>query len=155
MDVKFQVNQGLLSKIKIQLAKNLDVGWFSAGNIYDGGLTTPDLARILHEGIQEDTFHHGIPERPFYQNLSLNYRRDLISLLKLIAKKSILEQYPNGLATKIAEVLLKNAMEDYGDYPNVPNRSNSKVTAKIKGFDDPLRETGSLIESVTARVRDT
>ena len=32
------------------------------------------------------------------------------------------------------------------------NPKNAALTIKLKGFDDPLRETGRLIESVKAKV---
>lgn len=48
---------------------------------------------------------------------------------------------------------LKDKIEDYGSDPGDPYPHNSKHWQEVKGFDDPLKQTGTMIDSVEYRVK--
>lgn len=127
---------------RIGRAREVRVG-FLEGSVEPDGSSTAEVAAINEYGAPEA----GIPARPFFSGMiaekSPEWGDKFAKLLELsdYDTSRALRRMGDGIATQ-----LRKAIIDFKDPPNAPS------TIAKKGFDDPLVDTGSMLNSVDREV---
>ena len=161
MSFKLKVDKSGWEKIKksiVELDQNqINLGWFD-NNRYgpdNSNLPMAYVANLLEQGHingPDAVFPGAItPPRPFMRvglkgalNAGSNKLQFKYMIEAVLAGQSTLSVMQKSLP--VFEQTLRQVMLDW-DSP-----ANSPTTIKLKGFDDPLRNSGELIASVTAKV---
>lgn len=161
MTFKLTVDNTVWNELKSGYDKadtyNLNLGWFEE-NVYgpdNHNLPMATVAQLAEEGhINGPTAHIPgavTPPRP-YMRVGLaaavnegQVQQQFDNMIKAVATgKSVLTAMQQTAPFFVRT--LKKVMNDWDD------PANSPLTIKLKGFDDPLRNTGQLIDNITAKV---
>jgi hypothetical protein len=129
---------------KVSAPGTLEVG-FMEGATYPDGTSVPMVAAIQEFGAPANN----IPPRPFFRGMiakdSPHWGDQLGTLLKAT-------QYDGSRALELMGEEIKGelteSIRDFG------TPANSESTVDQKGFNDPLIDTGHMINSITARVKE-
>lgn len=145
MKVTLKVNNKVMNGIKQLRNSKVTVGWFE-NTKYNDGLPISQVAYWNEYGTTKDGKSF-IPPRPFLrQAVSENTKkwRDLVvNDLKKVSEGDLsLEQALNRLGV-VASGDVKETIADFSNPPNAPS------TIKKKGFNDPLVDTGLMMNSVS------
>lgn len=161
MSFKLKVDKSGWEKIKksiVELDQNqINLGWFD-NNRYGSDNSNLPMAYVAslveggHINGPDAVFPGAItPPRPFMRvglkdalNTGSNKLQFKYMIEAVLAGQSTLSVMQKSLP--VFEQTLRQVMLDW-DTP-----ANSPTTIKLKGFDDPLRNSGELIASVTAKV---
>lgn len=139
---------GLIKRFKGVKRIYADLGYFDEkeDSRYEGDISVADVAVINEYGSPE----LGIPPRPFFQN-TLREQGGFNWWFKARAKDLFLGDASLGKLmesfAKIAVSYFKETIISFDDPPNRPD------TIRKKGKDDPLIETGNLLERFRHRIR--
>src|SRR5690625_1095614 len=137
--------------------KSAQVGWFIGQHHAGSDLPMAQIASWLEYGHRNGGIFEGTitPPRPFMRAGFIVYLRDNPEIAAITAaqirhvmegKKTWTAAY-STIATKMAEAL-KMIMESWNDPRNSP------MTVALKGFDNPLIETGELVNNIKWKVRN-
>jgi hypothetical protein len=125
----------------------LEWGIFSDAETYEDGMTPADVAKLNEEGHEINT-----PPRPF---MSTNAEKEkpvlkkmIKSLYRKMTKKIISPEERLMILGEYMEESLKQEIVDWSDPPNAPS------TIAKKGFNDPLINTGLMLDSVSYRINN-
>lgn len=137
--------------------KSAQVGWFMGSRHSSSGLPTAQLASWLEYGHRNGGMFEGTvtPPRPFMRAGFAVYLRDnpefsAFVYSRMMAIASGTKSW-DAAFREIAPYMAK-ALEMIMRAWNDPR--NSQATIALKGFDDPLIETGELVDSIQWRVRN-
>jgi len=102
-------------------------------------------------GLKKSTTHIRIPERSFLRNGADVAIDDVLLKCKRIISRAILgdmtaREFYEELGNTMAEEIKRYAIE-------LEQPSNAPLTVENKGFDDPLVETGKMINSIEVIVK--
>lgn len=145
-------------KLKKDLIKNstyeIRIGWFPEHKYGpdNDNLQMAQVAQWQEEGTKGGQGNgNGIPPRPFmrvglWAHLTGGRGKDQFEdvMYNLATGQSVLLPIKGGL--KPLELVVKNLMQYWNSPPNASS------TVAQKGFNDPLIETGQLIDAVTAKI---
>lgn len=159
-----------LKNIEMINKRKVSVGYF--GDDYDGGkITVKGLARVHEFGcdiavtpkmrgffawkfginLKASTTHIRIPERSFLRSGADEGFIDVYAQCKRIIAKAIIGDIPvNKFYEQLGDVLA-DAIKVYAY--DLQSPENAPLTIHNKGFDDPLVETGTMINSIEVLVR--
>ena len=158
MSMKVIVDKSVWNSLKKSFAKagkvESHLGWFEEHKYgtENDSLQMAQVAKWQEEGTQGGQGNgSGIPPRPFMRE---GLKAVFLGGENKESFKRIVTEVAMGRDTfkalhkegKSFEKTLKNVMIDWDTPGNAP------YTIAEKGFDDPLHETGTLIDSVTAKV---
>ena len=131
----------ILKMIKKQKPARLSVGFWD--DVYDGkGISVAAVAAFNEFGGGHT------PPRPFMHWTVKNRNRKWRNIVR-----DILPQYAHDIK-KVMSVLGEYASEDLSDVIRIWTRPpNAPSTIKKKGFNDPLVETGKMMNSVRWKVK--
>lgn len=134
----------LKSKLKNLRTRELQVGWFN-------GINTDPITKTRYENTAYIAYiHHngegGQPARPFFSHLMTIRKFETERIMAKVAKKiakgiTDFSEEENEIARLVSDII-----DDFSDPPN------TESTAKRKGVNNPLVETGNLMETVKGRV---
>lgn len=137
--------------------KSAQVGWFRGNHHASSGLPMAQLASWLENGHRNGGIFEGTitPPRPFMRAGFIVYLRDSpdfaalvhTSMINVMTGKKTWTGVYNDLAPHMAKAL-KMIMIAWNDPRNRP------MTISIKGFDNPLIETGELVNGIQWKVRN-
>lgn len=151
--------------------RKVGVGYITGGDYDNGKITAKGLARV-HEfgvdikvtpkmraffiykfgiGLKASTTHIRIPERSFLRNGADEATNDVLHKCKQLIGRVILgnvtvREFYEELGNTMAEEIKRYAIE-------LDSPSNAPLTVENKGFDDPLVETGNMINSIEVIVK--
>jgi len=145
-----EIDKNSLNKLKSKLkklpARELQVGWFNGVNTAPITNTryenTAYIAYILHNGSENG----GQPPRPFFNHLMTIRKYETERIMAKVAKKMTMGIADFSEEEAAIARLVSDIIDDFSDPPNTP------ATIKGKGFNNPLIETGNLMETVKGRV---
>ena len=158
MSFKLKVDKSGWEKIKKSLREldqnEVQVGWFE-GQRYESGIHLAYVAKLNEEGHINGTdsvFPGAItPPRPFMRvglrdaiKNGPNKQQFQYMIEAVLSGQSTMAVLQKS--TNVFEQTLRQVMLDWDTPRNAP------ITVELKGFDDPLRNTGELISEVTAKV---
>lgn len=132
-----QAHRSMVARTKKEVAVGFPAGKAQA---YPDGTPLVPVAAAHVYGI-------GVPKRDF-MGLAMD---DIVNNTAPIIKSALTVDDPTALynaAGLSAETSIKKAIVDLQDPPNSP------ITVAAKGFNNPLIETGHMLQSVTYVVRD-
>lgn len=132
----------------------IDVGWW--GNLRHPRTKMPlaQVAKWNEEGHSNGGLGAGTttPPRPFMR-LSFLPQSKILLMSRFVPKVRLIAEgkltwtaLKEEMKKELTDILKKSILEW-----NTPD--NAPLTIKLKGFDDPLIETGSLYDGIRARVR--
>lgn len=148
-------------KIKKNLSQlnnyDMKVGWFAGDNYgpENDNLPKAYIAQITEEGHINGSMSMIpgaiTPPRPYmrqgfrdYMNSAKSRKGFEVLINSVVAGTTTLKALK--VSSDIFSKGLKQVMEDWSSPPN------AKLTVELKGFNDPLKDTGELINSVGGRV---
>lgn len=148
VNIDTSVWKDVVKNIKTHQHDRMRYGWFDS--VHSSGFPTAQIAKWNEEG--HKTGGGGIsPPRPMIRVGAAPKVEKLVgetvrnSLTRIVLGdsdwKEELERIGQG-----AEKILKKEIEDWTTPPNRP------LTIKLKGFNDPLIDTGQMLDQVTYRV---
>ena len=136
---------------------SISVGWFEGQNYGpdNGNLPMAQVAQWVEEGHMNGGIFQGTytPPRPAIRTLFMPVITEADEFVK--AALPMIHQVAMGkmtwkvLHTKLAPRVVNIFKDSLRAYQTKPN---SPVTVSIKGFNDPWRETGALIDSARFKV---
>ncbi|MBJ2227247.1 hypothetical protein I6U33_06535 [Pseudomonas carnis] len=145
MALKLNLNglQSLKKRLKALEKRDVKTGFFDS--YYDDGTSVAQVAAWSNYGT---SFH---PERPFMNDTFMAHmNRQRIHKAIRDVFRSVANSNGqafnalNRLGKEVAEIM-KQTIDDYPGH-------NSPNTIAIKGFDDPLYDTGKMLRSVTFKI---
>lgn len=174
MGVKIRDNNKIpqaLKNIREINRRKVGVGYITGDDYDNGKITVKGLARV-HEfgvdievtpkmraffvykfgiGLKKTTTHIRIPERSFLRNGADGATDDVLLKCKQLIGRAILgnitvREFYEELGDTMAEEIKRYAIE-------LERPENTPLTVENKGFDDPLIETGNMINSIEVIVR--
>lgn len=154
MAIKITINNSPWEKIRKELIKadnsHLSVGWFPSAQYgsENENLSVATVAHWMEEGIPSK----GVPPRPFLRQGFLprlrtaEYQKVFESVLRSVLSgrntfKAALTYVGKGMVRGI-----QNEIVSWDSPPNSP------LTVELKGFNNPLIDTGKMLESVDFEV---
>src|SRR5699024_10936387 len=133
-------------------SKNVNVGWINPPFYTDRreGLNVAQVAQWNEEGKVSIT-GASIPPRPF---MRVGMAREIYKILRnkdkelseVFSGKMNWEQFYNSLSNQL-KTALQEVIKEWSLPPNSPH------TVRKKGFNDPLIETGLLLQSVETEIK--
>lgn len=150
MTGRLKCNRKGWEQIKKRLLKfderQFDVGFLDNERYDDQDVTVPEVAWMNDQGTSE------VPPRPFMtvdfmDFVNSEFKKDSKELFKsLLLRKNV--PYLKEIQ-KIADKYTKELQDIIFDYPG----SNSQWWAEVKGFNDPLYHTGTMVNAVSNRIK--
>lgn len=159
MAIKFtvttKVNNKPWEQIKRRMfkdSKSVDVGWFESER-YPNGTPIAWVAMLNEYGhVSRGKYHGTVPPRPFFRIMFKAYSDTTVSdlhMIPLIQKVALGEMSWAGFYKEIGSNLVDLVKARIVAY-NSPK--NSPLTIALKGFDDPLIETKTMLNTVRYRI---
>lgn len=166
MDIKITrdggIKKALIQTKKIN-AKNIRVGIFPEsgelemiGRVHEFGCTinvTPKMRNYLHHKglhLKKATGTIRIPERSFIRAGYRENKRKFVAHSKKMIVKAIKENVDVGLVLDRLGTELEGDIQDYA--VELRNPANHPFTVSQKGSDNPLVDTGRMVDSITHKV---
>jgi len=133
--------------------RSVDVGWFQEAK-YDNGIPVAWIALLNEYGYVTSGKYKGYhPPRPFFRTFWQAYSTTEIAtklhIIPLVQQVSIGKMTWNQLYKEIGDNLVSLVKQRIVEY-KVPR--NSPLTISLKGFDDPLIETKTMLNTIRARI---
>lgn len=133
--------------------RSVDVGWFSEAK-YDNGIPVAWIALLNEYGYVTSGKYKGYhPPRPFFRTFWQAYSTTEIAtklhIIPLVQQVSLGKMTWNQLYKEVGDNLVKLVKERIVDY-KIPR--NSPLTISLKGFDDPLIETKTMLNTIRYRI---
>lgn len=134
--------------------KAVDVGWFSEAR-YDNGLPVAWIAMLNEYGYMTSGKYKGYhPPRPFfraflkqYVNSTVLVGRNIVPLVNQVALGKITwAEMHRRLGKQMVEWVKQQIL-------NTNSPPNSPLTISLKGFNDPLINTGRMYDTVRFRIK--
>ena len=137
----------------------ISVGWFEGQNYGpdNGNLPMAQVAQWVEEGHINGGIFNGThtPPRPAIRTLFIpviaeadEFVKAALPMIDMVAQgKMTWKRLHEKMAPKVLHIF-KYTLKSYTIIPNSP------TTVKLKGFNDPWRETGTLIDSARFKVED-
>lgn len=151
--------------------RKVGVGYITGDDYDNGKITAKGLARVhefgvdievtpkmraffVHKfgiGLKASTTHIRIPERSFLRNGADEAIDDVLLKCKQIISRAIcgdmsVRAFYEELGNTMAEEIKRYAIE-------LEHPANAPLTVENKGFDDPLIETGKMVNSIEVIVK--
>jgi hypothetical protein len=161
MSFKLKVDKSGWNKLRKDLMKidesEIQVGWFEQNRYGPDNSNLPmayvaALNEMGHVNGADAMIPGAItPPRPF---MRVGFRQAMTTTAAKAEFKKMIQKIISGQSSLVAlkqsanffENLLQKVMRDWDTPPN------ASLTIEMKGFNDPLRNTGELIDNVTAKV---
>lgn len=141
-----------IKKRMLRETKAVDVGWFSEAR-YDNGTPVAFVAMINEYGFYTSGKYRGYhPPRPFFRLMFKAYSDSSVSnlhIIPMIQKVSLGTMTWTAFYKELGDNLVELVKERIIGLKSPPN---SPLTISLKGFDDPLIETKTMLNTVRYRI---
>lgn len=155
---KLKVNKKPWERMKKRLLtktpRSIDVGWFPEAK-YDNGIPVAWIALLNEYGYMTSGKYQGWhPPRPFFRVFLKEFITNSVLVADKIAPKvhrvAIGKMTWAALHREIGKELVDWVRKKILDTKSPPN---TPLTISLKGFNDPLIETGRMYETVRYRIK--
>lgn len=135
------------------IVRSVDVGWFTEAR-YENGVPVAWIALLNEYGyVTSGRFRGYHPPRPFFRAFWQAYSTTEIAtklhIIPMVQKVSLGKMTWNQLYKELGDNLVKWVKERIVDYKSP---KNSPLTISLKGFDDPLIETKTMLNTIRYRI---
>ena len=154
--VSVKSNTKVWEQIKKRMLRNtgsVDVGWFQEAR-YDNGTPVAWIALLNEYGYITSGKYKGYhPPRPFFRTFWQAYSTTEIAtklhIIPMVQQVALGRMTWNSLYKKMGDELVKLVKERIVTYKTP---ANSPLTISLKGFNDPLIETKTMLNTIRYRI---